>query len=189
LAKQRGPRGSSSFSYGDPDREVVDAAHRGGALVGWQVGSAEEAAAAAQAVYVASTWDQGDTWITTLRHIAAEGRCWVIGSGCSLRASDLPATFPDREHLFPDPDEWLNDGDSVVIAPGGTIVAGPLHQEHGRLLAEIEPSRAAADHRTLDVARHYSRDDIFSLVVDRSPRAPVTFTPTQPLPQPRDVSG
>lgn len=157
--------------------------------MGWQVGSAEEAAAAAQAVYVASTWDQGDTWITTLRHIAAEGRCWVIGSGCSLRASDLPATFPDREHLFPDPDEWLNDGDSVVIAPGGTIVAGPLHQEHGRLLAEIEPSRAAADHRTLDVARHYSRDDIFSLVVDRSPRAPVTFTPTQPLPQPRDVSG
>jgi nitrilase len=45
-------------------------------------------------VYVASTWDEGDTWIATMRHIAAEGRCWVIGSGCSLRADDVPPTFP-----------------------------------------------------------------------------------------------
>jgi nitrilase len=126
-------------------------------------------------VYVASTWDEGDTWIATMRHIAAEGRCWVIGSGCSLRASDVPATFPGRDTLFPDPDEWLNPGDSVVVAPGGDIVAGPLHEEHGLLFAEIEPARAAAAHRTLDVAGHYSRNDIFSLAVDRSPRKPVTY--------------
>jgi nitrilase len=126
-------------------------------------------------VYVASTWDEGDTWVATMRHIAAEGRCWVIGSGCSLRASDVPATFPGRAQLFPDPDEWLNVGDSVVVAPGGEIVAGPLHKEHGLLLADIDPARAAAAHRTLDVAGHYSRSDIFSLAVDRSPQQPVTY--------------
>jgi nitrilase len=126
-------------------------------------------------IYVASTWDEGDTWIATMRHIAAEGRCWVIGSGCSLRASDVPASFPGRNQLFPEPDEWLNVGDSVVVAPGGEIVAGPLHKEHGLLLADIDPARAAAAHRTLDVAGHYSRSDIFSLAVDRSPQQPVTY--------------
>lgn len=34
------------FFYGDPDRRLVEAAHSGGAVVGWQVGSAEEASAA-----------------------------------------------------------------------------------------------------------------------------------------------
>jgi nitrilase len=126
-------------------------------------------------VYVASTWDEGDMWIATLRHIAAEGRCWVIGSGCSLRAADVPATFPSRDQLLPDPDEWLNPGDSVVIAPGGKIVAGPLHEEHGLLFADIEPGRVAAARRTLDVAGHYSRSDIFSLAVDRTAREPVTY--------------
>jgi nitrilase len=126
-------------------------------------------------IYVASTWDEGDTWIATLRHIAAEGRCWVIGSGCSLRGADIPATFPGREQLFPDDAEWINSGDSVVVAPGGDLVAGPLHEEHGLLLAEIDPGRVAAAHRTLDVAGHYSRNDIFTLTVDRSARAPVTF--------------
>ena len=126
-------------------------------------------------VYVASTWDEGDTWIATLRHISAEGRCWVIGSGCSLRASDVPEAFPGRDQLFPEPDEWLNPGDSVVVAPGGKIVAGPLHEQHGLLFAEIAPGRVAADRRTLDVAGHYSRSDVFSLAVDRGARDPVTY--------------
>jgi nitrilase len=126
-------------------------------------------------VYVASTWDEGETWIATLRHIAAEGRCWVLGSGCALRASDVPASFPGRDQLFPDPDEWINSGDSVVVAPGGAIVAGPMHEEFGLLLADIEPASAAAARRTLDVTGHYSRPDIFQLTVDRSARDPVTY--------------
>jgi nitrilase len=126
-------------------------------------------------VYIASTWDEGDTWIATMRHIAAEGRCWVIGAGCSLHTSDVPAGFPEREQVFEDPDAWINGGDSVVVAPGGTIVAGPLHQEHGILMAEIDPHRVGGQHRTLDVAGHYSRNDIFHLTVDRSPQEPAKF--------------
>jgi nitrilase len=131
--------------------------------------------------YVAATWDEGDTWIATMRHIAAEGRCWVIGAGCSLRACDVPATFPGREQLFPDQDEWLNPGDSVVVAPGGEIVAGPLHEEHGLLFASVEPARVAAAHRTLDVAGHYSRNDIFHLTINRTVSRPVIYQPAQQI--------
>jgi nitrilase len=126
-------------------------------------------------VYVASTWDDGETWIATMKHIAAEGRCWVLGSGCALRAADVPETFPGRAAVFPDPDEWINPGDSVVVAPGGEVVAGPMHAEQGILFADIEPARAAAARRTLDVTGHYSRPDIFQLDVDRSARDPVSY--------------
>jgi nitrilase len=135
-------------------------------------------------VYVASTWDSGEIWIATMRHIAAEGRCWVIGSGCALRAGDVPAGFPGREDLFRDPDEWLNPGDSVVVAPGGEIVAGPLHQEQALLMAEIEPATAATAHRTLDVSGHYSRNDVFHLTIDRSARVPVSFHSSGPQDDP-----
>jgi nitrilase len=126
-------------------------------------------------VYVASTWDSGDTWIATMRHIAAEGRCWVIGSGCSMRTADVPASFPGREQLFgaEAEDSWINPGDSVVVRPGGEVVAGPLHEEHGILHADIDPSRAASARRTLDVVGHYARNDVFELTIDRSPQTPI----------------
>jgi nitrilase len=129
-------------------------------------------------IYVASTWDDGDTWLATMKHIAAEGRCWVLGSGCALRATDIPASFPGRAEMFPDEDEWINPGDSVVVAPGGAVVAGPLHAEMGVLFADIEPARAAAERRTLDVTGHYSRPDIFQLSIDRTARDPITFRAT-----------
>lgn len=124
-------------------------------------------------IYVASTWDSGDTWISTMRHIAAEGRCWVIGSGCALATADVPESFPSRTTVFGAKDRWINPGDSVVVAPTGRIIAGPLHQEHGILYADIDPSEARSQHRTLDVAGHYGRPDIFTLTVDRSRQLPI----------------
>jgi nitrilase len=124
-------------------------------------------------IYIAPTYDSGDAWIGTLQHIAREGRCWVVGSGTLVRASDIPADFPDRERLYPDPNEWVNGGDSVVIAPGGDIVAGPLRKEDGILFAEIDSARAATAKRALDVVGHYSRPDIFTLHINTRPQSPV----------------
>jgi nitrilase len=126
-------------------------------------------------VYVASTWDSGDAWVASMRHIACEGRCWVVGSGCALAKADIPESFPAREKVFGDEVEWLNSGDSVIVAPTGRIVAGPLHEEYGILYADIDATEASNQHRTLDVAGHYGRPDIFTLNVDRSPRPPINF--------------
>jgi nitrilase len=126
-------------------------------------------------LYVAPTWDEGDGWIASMRHIALEGRCWVVGAGCAIRASDVPEDFPGRERLYPDPDEWLNAGDSVIVSPGGKIVAGPLHQEYGILSADCDPAETRAAHLTLDTAGHYNRPDVFRLTVDRSPRPQIEF--------------
>jgi nitrilase len=127
-------------------------------------------------IYVAPTWDEGDTWIASMRHIAAEGRCWVLGCGSAMRVSDMPADLPGRDRIYTDPDpaKWLNRGDSVIVAPGGEIVAGPLREATGILYADCDPARASAAHRTLDVAGHYGRPDIFRLTVDRSPATPLT---------------
>jgi nitrilase len=44
-------------------------------------------------VYLAPTCDNSDTWQATVRHIAKEGRCYVIGvapttrKGCASRAA------------------------------------------------------------------------------------------------------
>jgi len=126
-------------------------------------------------IYIAPTYDNGDGWIGTLQHIAREGCCWVIGSGCALRASDFADDFPDRSVLYPDPAEWINPGDSVVIAPGGKIVAGPLRREVGILYSEIDIERVGIARRSLDIVGHYARPDIFHLRVDASERRPVEF--------------
>jgi nitrilase len=126
-------------------------------------------------IYVAPTYDNGDGWIGTLQHIAREGCCWVIGSGSALRAVDFAADFPDRATLYPDAEEWVNPGDSVVIAPGGNIVAGPMRKDVGILYAEIDTERVRAVRRSLDVVGHYARPDVFQLRVNTQQQRSVQF--------------
>jgi len=125
--------------------------------------------------YVAPTWDAGSGWVSSMRHIALEGRCWVLGNGTAMRGRDVPADFPNREQLFPDEDDWFNPGDSVVVGPDGRIVAGPLRNEHGILYADCDPAAAAVGRRTLDVAGHYGRPDVFRLEVRTEPRPPLVM--------------
>jgi nitrilase len=126
-------------------------------------------------IYIAPTYDSGDNWTGSLQHIAREGRCWVVGCGNLLHTKDLPKDFPDKEALYPEPDEWINPGDSVVIAPDGEIVAGPMHQEAGILYCEIDLKKTGIAKRALDVTGHYSRPDIFQLHVNCQPQSPVKF--------------
>jgi nitrilase len=126
-------------------------------------------------LYIAPTYDAGDGWLATLRHIALEGRCWVLGSGTALRRSDIPEDLPGRSQLWGDGPDWINDGDSAVFDPQGKLVAGPLRQDTGILYAEVDAARVAPARRAFDVCGHYARDDVFSLQVRHTPAEPATF--------------
>jgi len=132
-------------------------------------------------IYIAPTYDSGDDWLETLCHIAREGRCWVVGSGNILKVSDIPEIFPQKSTLYPDPDEWINPGDSVVIEPGGKVVVGPLRKEKGILFHDIDLKLTRTAKRALDVAGHYSRPDIFKLYVNTESQSPVEFSPCKVL--------
>ena len=126
-------------------------------------------------IYIAPTYDSGDAWIGTLQHIAREGCCWVVGCGNFMKGSDIPQDFPEKASLYPDADEWVNPGDSIVIAPGGDIVAGPMREETGILYCDVDREKASIAKRALDVTGHYSRPDIFKLHVNTQPQSPVVF--------------
>jgi nitrilase len=125
-------------------------------------------------VYLAPTWDNSEVWVPTLRHIAKEGRTYVIGITSCLRAADLPADLPGRAALYGDADDWLSRGNSVIIGPEGEILAGPLIGEEGVLYAEIDARRARSSRQQFDPVGHYSRTDVFHLVVDATPRVAVS---------------
>jgi len=127
-------------------------------------------------IYIAPTYDSGDDWLESLRHIAREGRTWVIGSGNLLRASDIPEDFPQKSSLYPDADEWVNSGGSVIIEPGGKIIAGPLHQTEGILFHDLDLNLVRTAKRALDVAGHYARPDIFKLHVNTAAQSPIEFS-------------
>jgi nitrilase len=116
-------------------------------------------------IYIAPTWDQGDVWLSTLRHIAKEGRVYVIGCCIPLRKDDIPDRFTFKSRYYSGDDEWINGGDSAIVAPNGEIIAGPAKKKEEVLYAEIDLRRASGSRWMLDVAGHYGRPDVFEFGV------------------------
>jgi nitrilase len=121
-------------------------------------------------IYAAPTWDRGEPWLSTIRHIAAEGRVCVLSTCIALRKSDIPARLGLERFYAWLEDEWVNPGDSAIVAPNGSFLAGPLHGQEGILYAELDLSKLAGPKWMLDVAGHYARPDVFELKVNRRPR-------------------
>jgi nitrilase len=130
-------------------------------------------------VWVAPTLAVGDAWVATMRHIAREGRLYVIGVNPCLRVDQIPADFPDRDkvwHVDPTSEDrdWVSPGNSVIVGPTGQILAGPARHEETILYAEVDPSSVRAARRYFDPTGHYSRPDVFRLSIDTRPRPAVT---------------
>ncbi|HEX2587406.1 MAG TPA: carbon-nitrogen hydrolase family protein [Gaiellales bacterium] len=114
-------------------------------------------------IYLAPTADDSDSWQDSMRHIAREARCYVLTSCVLQHASSHPPEVPIAEGP-----ELMDRGGAAILAPDGTYLAGPLYDEPGIVTATLEPDRLAADRQRFDPAGHYSRPDVFELVV-RSP--------------------
>jgi len=126
-------------------------------------------------VYLAPTWDNSDTWVPTLRHIAKEGCLHVIGITPCQRGSDVRAAFPGLDDLYGGDDDWLSKGNTTIVGHGGEILAGPLVGEEGIVYAELDLAAARTARRMFDPVGHYARPDVFRLDVDMRPKPAVTF--------------
>lgn len=120
-------------------------------------------------IYVAPTYDEGDTWQSTLRHIGREGRVYVIGCCMVLRKADILSHFPQLEPYYKDAGEWVNTGNSMISDPEGNILAGPLSKDEGILYADVDPAVIQSTRWNLDVAGHYARPDAFQLTMRSTP--------------------
>ena len=121
-------------------------------------------------IYCAPTWDCADIWIATLRHIAKEGGVYVIGCGSPTQVGDIPDSYGFKDQYYGADDQWINTGDATIVDPTGEILAGPAHKSREIIYAEIEPGAAQGVKWKLDVAGHYSRPDIFELIVNTDER-------------------
>lgn len=127
-------------------------------------------------IYVAATWDRGEPWLATVRHIAREGRVYVLNACTALHRDDVPDRF-DFKRLYPAGREWINAGDSAIVSPDGEFIAGPLHERKGIAYAELDPAQFSAARWMFDAAGHYARPDVFQLTVTRTPRSLVNEVP------------
>jgi nitrilase len=176
------PTGAERLVWGTGDGSTLTVADTGfgwlGGLICWE-NYMPLARAALYArgidIYLAPTWDNSDVWVPTMRHIAREGRCYVIGVTACIRATDLPGDLPGRAELYGGPEDWLSRGNSVIVDPDGEILAGPLTGEDGIIFAEIDVSAARTARQEFDPVGHYSRSDILRLTVDTTPHAAVSF--------------
>jgi nitrilase len=124
-------------------------------------------------ILLAPTWDRGEVWTASLRHIAKEGRVFAVGVAPVLRGSDVPADIPGREGLYRGDDDWMCPGGSAIVGPAGQVLAGPLAEKEGILYAELDAAAARSSRHEFDPVGHYARPDVFRLTVDTRPRAPV----------------
>jgi nitrilase len=126
-------------------------------------------------LYCAPTVDDREGWVSTMRHVALEGRCFVLSACQHLLRRDCP---PDYNPVQGDaPDAELIRGGSLIVGPLGQVLAGPVYGREAVLFADLDRGDIARGKFDLDVVGHYARPDIFRLQVDRTPRPAVAFGP------------
>ncbi|MDD1012085.1 carbon-nitrogen hydrolase family protein [Pseudomonas rubra] len=122
-------------------------------------------------LWCAPTVDERELWQMSMRHIAAEGRCFVI-SACQVQ--DSPNALGIEVADWPG-ERQLIAGGSVIVGPLGEVLAGPLVAERGLLCAEIDTAELVRARYDFDVVGHYARPDIFELSVDERSKPGVRF--------------
>ena len=123
-------------------------------------------------LYVAPTADWRDSWQATIRHIACEGRCFVLSCCQYLTKAMFPADLEVAGELADAPDV-LSRGGSAIVGPLGEYLAGPHFGSEEILIADLDLARVVEARFDFDVAGHYARPDVFRLVVNRAAALPV----------------
>ena len=109
-------------------------------------------------IWVAPTADDSDGWLASMRHIAIESGAFVVSVPQYIPAAafgdDFPVPLPDGKAVF-------GRGGAVIVSPDeGDVLAGPLYDEEGILVADCDLRASLAAKRWFDAAGHYSREDV-----------------------------
>lgn len=147
-----------------------------GGLICWEnyMPLARHALAAwGEQIHVAPTWDRGEPWTSSMRHIAKESRCFVVSSCQAFHKKDIPDEWSFKREYMTGIDGWINPGQSLIADPDGKLIAGPLAEEEGILYAEVHSAQLVGPRWQLDIAGHYSRPDIFELRIHKNTRPQV----------------
>lgn len=125
-------------------------------------------------VYCAPTADSRDSWLSTMQHIALEGRCFVL-SACQY----ITRGAYDEDYqcaLGDDPDTVVMRGNSVIFSPMGKMLVEPCTSAETILYAELDFDEIARTKFEFDAVGHYARPDVFTLSVNEAPMGAVRFT-------------
>lgn len=128
-------------------------------------------------VWCAPTVDDRDMWQHSMRHIAYEGRCFVLAACQYLVREDCPEDYDCIQGKTPA--EPLIRGGSVIVGPLGDVLAGPVYGKEAVLTAQIDTDDIVRGKFDLDVVGHYARPDVFALNVDSGARMPVVYRSAQ----------
>lgn len=119
-------------------------------------------------IYIAPTADARDTWQATMRHIALEGRCFVIGCNQYVTKSMYPDEIAALPEMEAQP-EVMSKGGSVVVSPLGQVLAGPLYDQEDLLVVTLALDEIVRSKLDFDPIGHYSRPDVFDFKVKHPP--------------------
>jgi len=123
-------------------------------------------------LYCAPTADDRDSWIPTMRHIAVEGRCFVLSACQFIRRRDYADDYSTP--LGDEPERVVIRGGSCIVDPFGGLLAGPCYDGETTLTGELDLAEIVRGKYDLDVVGHYARPDVFRLTVDERAKPPVT---------------
>jgi len=169
------------WGYGDGSTlQAIDTPHgKLGAVICWENYMPALRMAMYQqrvALYCAPTADDRDTWVSSMQHVAMEGRCFVLSACQHLRRSQFPMDAMHNRLPAAD-DTVLMRGGSVIISPAGRILAGPVYGEDALLTAEIDLDEIPRMQMDFDPVGHYARPDVFQLRVHTAAQRAVDLQP------------
>ncbi|NHJ49656.1 MAG: carbon-nitrogen hydrolase family protein [Asgard group archaeon] len=121
-------------------------------------------------IYLAPTADARDAWQATIRHIALEGRCFVLSCNQFVTKDMYPKDLACYDDLKESPNV-LSRGGSAIIDPNGEYLAGPLFDKEGILYADLDLSLIPKSRFDFDVVGHYSRPDVFQLIINEKKKS------------------
>jgi nitrilase len=124
-------------------------------------------------LYCAPTADGRDQWVSSMQHIAIEGRCFVLSVNQYSTRADFPADLPNS--LGDGPKTVISRGGSCIVDPFGRFLAGPNFESETILYADLDAQLIVQGKWDFDVVGHYARADVFHLAINERPALPVEF--------------